>query len=942
MMTQNPTHKSLYIQQLNTNSIRNKRHEMQILLEKYSREGKTAIILLNDTRLNDQDVLNFKGHYTLRRDHSSNSHLPGGVAAIIPNSITTKELTDFHEIEIEALGFEFEFAGREMRVVTAYPHPGEELQHDFYESLVRNSENKFICFMSDTNAHIGALHDEETNRPSSEIGDRLLNNFSDRGLQLVNDLIPTYFSASNPNYSELLDMCFIKQANSNLGWDWSSECCYSSDHNLTSLEVWAPEETPVNQEWITIVNWEKVKTKMITKAWPRIEEMTKEGIDKNIRELTEAIQEIIRTSSRPVKKNQKGHFILSATLSEWISVRRKLNKLRQAHKAEDEAGRLIRSISNRCNRSVKRMIKEEAKTHEENKGDNIAKERDTTKRWKKFNEFCKEQNEATKVSGIIDETDGIIKTKDIDLAQIHANRLEKTHSDPEDPIFDQEWKEHVESEVNERINEIRPNTTPDPYVLHEEPVTVEEIISNLKHTKNNAPGMDQVTNKVLKMGNDGLLIQLSILFTLILSLGYYPDQWKIGLVMMIAKSGRDLSFSKNFRPITLLSVLGKLLEAIILKRLKRARAMTTPENIHQAGYKSKRSCLEHLLRIIESVYNAFNRRLCALACFLDVDSAFDAIWTYGLYYKIIYCQIPSYLKKIMADFLRNRRLVVQVNKERSRTIRMRAGTPQGAVLSPEIFKIYTDDLILNVPGQVEFAQFADDLSLWTIATNKLYAAESLQNALNNISVWCKSWRMKLSPRKSVSLFFNKCQTNDDPTVKIYLNEEEIEQKTKCRFLGVILDCKLLWGEYVKDMINRTKFKVHVIRELAVRQRRRHKELVLNYFKMLVTPVYSFASLCYLTMSPTHWQKLETFQTQSIRSILGIPSHIPDQRVLDGTFNISYRETLTRAAINRIKSIMSNSPFRAVLERQAQETLDETYTSPLQYIYTHHPEELADT
>ena len=132
------------------------------------------------------------------------------------------------------------------------------------------------------------------------------------------------------------------------------------------------------------------------------------------------------------------------------------------------------------------MIKEEAKFHEENKGDAIAKERDTTKRWRKFDQFCKGQQEATKMTGIIDERDGTVKTKDADLAAIHANRLEQTHSDLEDPNFDQEWKTHVVAEVDKKIDEISPNTIPDPYVLYEEPVTAEEVISHLKKTKNKA------------------------------------------------------------------------------------------------------------------------------------------------------------------------------------------------------------------------------------------------------------------------------------------------------------------------------------------------------------------------------------------------------------------------------------------------------------------------
>ena len=672
--------KTLFIRQLNINSVRNKIHEVQLLLEDSERKGELAILLLNDTRLNNQDTISFRNHYVIRRDHSSNTHYAGGVAAIIPNEITTSEINEFRNLETESLCFELFFANRHMRIATSYVHPGDELVEEFYNLLTNDSNGKFLCFMADTNAHIGALHDIDHGRPSTPIGERLLDNFSERGFILTNEIIPTYFSAANEEYSELLDMCFVKQGSSILGWDWKSDCCCSSDHNLTSLEVWAPELMQENRQLVTCVNWEKVKEKMMTKQWPRITEHTKQGVDNNIRDTVLGLQEIIRTSSRLITKRNSEHLVLSANLLEWISIKRKLNKLRQTTNPDDEVGKTIRKISNRCNRKVKQMKKEEAEWQEEQTSDKIANERDATKRWRKFDAFCKQQQEATKKSGLLDNH-GVIRIKDEELAEIHATRLEKTHSDIEDTSFDQGWKDHVEQEIQESINLISPNSAPDQYVIQEEPVTVEEVISHLKKTQNKAPGIDKVTNKVLKMGSVEFLTHLSLLLTVILSLGYFPDEWKIGLVIMLAKAGRDHRLSKNFRPITLLSVLSKLLEAIILSRLKRARALTTPENFHQAGYKSKRSCQEHLLRILETIYCAFNRRLCVLACFLDVDSAFDAIWTKGLYYKILHCRIPPYLKKVLADFLRNRRhstgqqVQVQRNQNEGRNATRRSTKP---------------------------------------------------------------------------------------------------------------------------------------------------------------------------------------------------------------------------------------------------------------------------
>ena len=253
------------------------------------------------------------------------------------------------------------------------------------------------------------------------------------------------------------------------------------------------------------------------------------------------------------------------------------------------------------------------------------------------------------------------------------------------------------------------------------------------------------------------------------------------------------------------------------------------------------------------------------------------------------------------------------------------------MLSPELFKIFTDDLASCIPRLVSFAQFADDISIWIASTHKYFAAIGIQQALDSTSTWCRLWRMKLSPTKSISVFFNKCPTNDDESINIYLDGVEVKQQPKCRFLGIILDQKLLWAEYVKDMLNRTKFKVHVLRELANRQGRRHKELLISLFKILITPIFTFGTLCYMTMASTHWEKLNVFHTQSLRSILKIPRHIPDVMVLDTTFNSEYRDTLTKAATSRLKSIMSHSPFRQQLLQTALETKDGTYTSPLHHL-----------
>ena len=109
-MTDHRNTDSIYAQQVNINSIRNKKEEVKIILDQYKFQGKKVILLINDTRLNSQENLNFDGFYSVRKDlernTTNNTHSPGGVLAIIPNSITTKEIQEFRDLGIETIGLE--------------------------------------------------------------------------------------------------------------------------------------------------------------------------------------------------------------------------------------------------------------------------------------------------------------------------------------------------------------------------------------------------------------------------------------------------------------------------------------------------------------------------------------------------------------------------------------------------------------------------------------------------------------------------------------------------------------------------------------------------------------------------------------------------------------------------------------------------------------------
>ena len=151
---------------------------------------------------------------------------------------------------------------------------------------------------------------------------------------------------------------------------------------------------------------------------------------------------------------------------------------------------------------------------------------------------------------------------------------------------------------------------------------------------------------------------------------------------MLPKPGRDKKLASNYRPISLLSCLGKIYERFLYAYLMKELVAKNFLNANQAGFTKGRSTQEHLLRLSQSVSNGFKKRNCTLGLFLDVKAAFDAVWKNGLKYKINRIGLTRQMKNILFSFLDNRSLRVCHDGVWSETVELRAGTPQGSCLSP--------------------------------------------------------------------------------------------------------------------------------------------------------------------------------------------------------------------------------------------------------------------
>jgi len=150
-----------------------------------------------------------------------------------------------------------------------------------------------------------------------------------------------------------------------------------------------------------------------------------------------------------------------------------------------------------------------------------------------------------------------------------------------------------------------------------------------------APGYDLITGKVLQELTQKCLRAITQIYNAILRIEYFPCQWKVGQIIMIVKPGKknphDLT---SYRPISLLPLLSKILEKILLQRLTPIIDKSKLIPSHQFGFRKKHSTIEQAHRLVNKIHNDLeNKRYCA-AAFIDISQAFDKVWNAGLFYKL--------------------------------------------------------------------------------------------------------------------------------------------------------------------------------------------------------------------------------------------------------------------------------------------------------------------
>ena len=395
--------------------------------------------------------------------------------------------------------------------------------------------------------------------------------------------------------------------------------------------------------------------------------------------------------------------------------------------------------------------------------------------------------------------------------------------------------------------------------LSEIVVTSNDVSKQIDKLKpNKSPGPDEIFARVLKECKEELSMPLAKLFNMSLKTGVVPESWRIANVIPIFKKG-DRSLSSNYRPISLTSIVGKLLEAIISNSIRNHLEKHRLINDSQHGFTSGRSCLTNLLTFFSSVFESVDEGHNYDVVYLDFSKAFDRVPHERLIRKVEAHGIKGDILKWIRAWLQDRKQRVSINGTKSHWSNVTSGVPQGSVLGPLLFIIYINDIDIGIDSNI--SKFADDTKIGRVIKSDEDSAK-LQEDLNKFFEWSEKWQMKFNVDKCKVLSIGDVNRE----TRYQMNNDAIEKSDCERDLGVMISRNLKPSKQCVFARNKAnKVLGFIQRSVSYKT----SEVILKLYLALVRPHLDYAVQFWSPYYRMDIESLERIQRRMTRLIPGI-------------------------------------------------------------------------
>jgi len=822
----------------------------------YLSSQNVDVACISETFLKPQSKLDSHPDYIIHR-FDRIDRPKGGVAIIVKRNLKHQLQPSYNTKLMECIGIKvFINDTASCHILSVYlpgGSKGREIdQHlrDDISKITNLRGNYYIC------GDFNAKHREWNCNVANKAG-TILQDMSGEFIIYYPDS-PTYYPEDSNKSESTIDLML---SNSNL--DTTELKCTEamSDHcavyfQIKTSKIDRTENTVFKYDYRN-ANWKKFKSIISRRIEDNICENycnSAEEIENHIRNLSKLIMEA-RNSSVKMKRIKFETTRITQEIKNLIKTKRSLRRRWQRNRDKQ-----IKTELNILQNVISEKIKELKNKNWNKRLSEIKPSNQTVWRIAKH---CKKGTKSMPPLTSMGKTFITSKEK----ASVLSEYFRSTHENPlesNDPVHTQE--------VNNTVKEALEQNNEDTLELTD----VNEILSIVRNLKNpKAPGLDEVNNILIKNLPPKGFEYLKFIINSCLKLNHFPKIWKHAKVIPIPKPGKPANETSSYRPISLLSSISKILERVLLNRINDHLEDNNIIPNQQCGFRTGRSTSHQLIKVIKTAKENIKMKKSTGMIFLDVEKAFDRVWHNGLLYKMLKLNFPLPLIKTVRSFLSERTFSVYIKGQLSEIKGIKFGVPQGAVLSPTLYNIFTYDIVRETTDNI--ALFADDTALYHSSENAADIVTHLQHTGRKVQQYMNKWKINLNKQKTQALFITNRYSKQLPRNNIKFLDENIKWETEAKYLGMIIDKRVTLKQHVDYVSNRAHTALRLLYPLISRNSHLDVRNKLLIYKLAIRPIFTYGCPAFESMAKTHLQKLQVLQNKFLRIVLNKSRY---ERIID--------------------------------------------------------------
>ncbi|XP_048480282.1 uncharacterized protein LOC119694816, partial [Plutella xylostella] len=429
-------------------------------------------------------------------------------------------------------------------------------------------------------------------------------------------------------------------------------------------------------------------------------------------------------------------------------------------------------------------------------------------------------------------------------------------------------------------HQVRENTAVDP------PFTEAEVEAVLKaQNPKKAPGSDGYTADICARAVRCEKEVFMEIANQCLAISYFPSQWKSAHVVILRKSGKeDYTHPKSYRPIGLLSVLGKILEKLLVGRLQYHLLPTL--NPKQYGFMPQRGTDDALYDLVKHIRSQLQAKQSVIVVSLDIEGAFDNAWWPALKHQLLTRRCPQNLRRLVDSYLEGRKITVNYAGAKSERTTSK-GCVQGSIGGPTFWNLILDPLLQILSGEDVYCQaFADDGVLIFSGKSIAQMEETANSVLAKVTEWGENNKLNFAAHKTNVMLLTRKLKFDPPAIQ--MSGKTLAIVDEIKILGLTIDKNLNFNAHVKAVCKKAS---NIYKQLACAAKVTwglNGEIIRTIYVAVIEPIITYGSCAWseATKLQTNKKQLEAIQrcfaqkickayrTASLTSVLALSGTLP--------------------------------------------------------------------